>query len=656
MTTDCFFGTSEVDITPSESFPLCGYSWMSKRGEIGLDRLKIKVLYLKSGEEEIALCFADLHSGSLGILDAAQYYLKDKFSLGRIILAGNHTHSSVGMYHRNDLFDLILQQPRLNDVLRGKMIAGGLGLALARGVLAAKRNPKPGRLCLEEAKCWGVAWNRSVSRFWTRAHRKEWAAKHGTSGTSEIAQDLIDPRVRLLVVASDDKKDMAIFGTFGCHATALGPRQRYYSRDWPGLAEDKAKRLIEKNFGAVNVRVALGVGALGDASPLPDPEGSGGPDDQGPKLADRFSDAVAESIAVAVRPPASSQYRKFKLAVHSDLWSSKNAWEIGGPALGGAEDGPSPLRTVYREGAWKSPFPSGSAHAPKYKPIPGGWLHKVLKSKFVDIRPSKYMPVARVDFRSLEKGEEESVETFSIVTVPGEPTAWTGGEIESRLESSLGVQKIWTVGCTGEYSGYYTSVGEYRQQHYEGAMSIWGRDSLRELIDKLIALSGVKIAGIKLRPTIMERIRRAFEEIRDKLSKACAIVFRTAENSGHALWMEHASLGEMKRRQVFGIDENAGKSRAFETTSELIFQPEPLLEAEIRLCMAEISQGEQEILKDDLRLFDKNLTSYRIRSEFMNDVVEERIVKSDGSALMGKQPWVDVRDEKKDENNDNQGR
>ena len=72
-----------------------------------------------------------------------------------------------------------------------------------------------------------------------------------------------------------------------------------------------------------------------------------------------------------------------------------------------------------------------------------------------------------------------------FVTVPGEPTVMMAHRLERALVARTGLAGVTVLGYAGDSSGYYTTEEEYHAQHYEGAHTLYGRNTARHLEARL---------------------------------------------------------------------------------------------------------------------------------------------------------------------------
>lgn len=91
------------------------------------------------------------------------------------------------------------------------------------------------------------------------------------------------------------------------------------------------------------------------------------------------------------------------------------------------------------------------------------------------------------------------VNAHAFGTVPGEPTAFVAWQIEQGLLAGPGVATASVLGYAGDYAGYFTTRAEFRQQHDEGASTLFGVASSDHLAARLAELC---MHGGPLRPPV----------------------------------------------------------------------------------------------------------------------------------------------------------
>ncbi|MCB9656638.1 MAG: neutral/alkaline non-lysosomal ceramidase N-terminal domain-containing protein [Polyangiales bacterium] len=458
------FGTSEQPLPLPDDYGMAGYSLGGKKGHAGSQTLYARTLALKdAGGEEATLCIVDLMCPSLALFEAV--VAKTGIPAERLILAGTHTHTAPGHFYGNSFYRVFAQPLRPDAVFEPNLAwIDELGAAIAAGVSAAWTSLRPGVVGVGRADCYGVARNRSEAPFASNPEATAWSApgmpgEHATAGLHGTRR-AIDPRVTCIAARPTGAGDAAAFAFYACHATALGPKQTTYHRDWPGYAIDKVESRHPNGVVA-----ALGLGCAGDVSPLPPGEEEG--DAQGEPLAQTVGATVGDVVAdILAALPASTT--PLTLEVSGGAWApgATHAWDVGYPILFGAEDGRTELLgAVLREGMRKreGTRKPGDTQWPKRSVLP--LLKRMLRK--VGLNPSPWHPLHRL-----------RLGTHEFVTVPGEPTTVAGFRMEGDALGRPGVSSASLIGYSGDYAGYFTTAEEYALQHYEGAHTLYGEPTL----------------------------------------------------------------------------------------------------------------------------------------------------------------------------------
>lgn len=153
---------------------------------------------------------------------------------------------------------------------------------------------------------------------------------------------------------------------------------------------------------------------------------------------------------------------------------------MDGAAAAGAEDHRSPLhgRFGVYEGNARKPRPGAEADPAWPKRDALGLFQALLKDVTAALRPSPVHPLHLV-----------RVDDHLFATLPGEPTARAAWEIERAVLAASGASSASVLGYVGDYAGYLTTDAEYRAQHYEGAMTLYGRNTLAHLAARLAHLA-----------------------------------------------------------------------------------------------------------------------------------------------------------------------
>ncbi|HEX9794421.1 MAG TPA: neutral/alkaline non-lysosomal ceramidase N-terminal domain-containing protein [Planctomycetota bacterium] len=512
-------GVAEVDVTPHPDLPLAGFSMEGTTAHGVRGHLWMRVLYLRDAAgAEVVLAWSDLMSGSRLLLEkiAERTARADQIGVERILLSGTHTHAGPGWFYGNSLYDTFAAEKAGFDAGLVDWIAERAAGAVHR----ARESAVAGRVGFGTADLYGYSRNRSIEPFRSNPEAAAWntAGFPGAAIPREFnpQQRAVDPRVSVLVATdASGVKPIGVFGIFGCHATAMGPHSKFYSSDWPGDAVRHARAELEPVAGG-KVVVAVGCGATGDVNAWRtglDPDLSAGP-----RLSRYVGRGVGKALAEAARAalqqtgtPAVQVW--FSEPRHDDPPPAGGGkvrlaakWCFGAPTMGGSEESRSLLhRTgLTWEGQTDGSFAPDDPQFPKAK---GLGLVQDLLGKVLDLDPSPIYPL-----HCLRLGE------FLLATVPGEPTTWAAFEIERALVAASGAREVRVLGYTGDYGGYFTTLSEYKLQHYEGASTLLGRNATAYLQARLGEL-------LQQAPGAPPRRRRAtFQTLKD-----CA-AFRAGES------------------------------------------------------------------------------------------------------------------------------
>lgn len=476
-------GAAEIDMTPHEGLPMAGYSRAGQYAKGIRGRLFVRALYLEDARGNCAvLCFLDLLSASRYLLEktASMTAATCGISVERLILAGTHTHTGPGQFYGNSLYDQFAQaQPGFDRGL-ADWISGRVAKAIGEAVDTAV----PAYVGCVTRTLWGVSRNRSLDAFEKNQDMSHWDDPgwpgHGAPSSLSREQWAVDPRVKVLAaIRLDNKEPIALFGTFGCHATSLGRRVKWYSPDWPGAAVREARARLNAQYRLSPIVAVAGSGG-GDINAL------GNCKAQGPELANYAGACVGQVLAAAAED-AQKVATGFDLEVRYEELSTiertvdgkpdtrlAKHWAYGAPTLAGSEDGRSLLYQLglVREGMTGDHFSPQDPQYPKEPPLFG------LPALLLNVNPSPVLPLHILN-----------VGGHIFVTVPGEPTAMAAYRIEQAVRQQTGASWVNVLGYAGEYSGYFTTEEEYIAQHYEGSSTIYGRNSLRHIqagIQKLL--------------------------------------------------------------------------------------------------------------------------------------------------------------------------
>ena len=462
-------GAAEESLPLPDGYGMAGYSLGGKRGRPGAQSLYARAMALRDSEgNEATLVVADLMCASLALFEAVAQ--ASGVSRESLILAGTHTHSAPGHFFANSFYRAFAQPLTLEALLRPDLEwIDRLALDIAESVKRARATMRPCHVGVARRDVFGVARNRSHTAFLQNPGAADWGAAgfpaQGAPGGLYAQRRDIDPRLTAIVARPlpGEGGDPSLFAFYGCHATALGPTQATYHRDWPGYAVDE----IEDRQGAVVA--AIGLAAAGDITPLP-PGAEEGPV-QGEGLASTVGDTLG-AAASEFLDALPLDGTPLSLEVQPGAWVPEaDSWDVGWPILYGAEDGRTELFAAFLDEGMVADGPAptdplGAAQWPKRSAL--AMLQRLLRP---GLAPSPWHPVHR-----LRLGRH------LFFSAPGELSAFAAFEVERDLLATLGaggdIESASAIGYAGDYAGYVTTPAEYELQHYEGAHTLYGRDTL----------------------------------------------------------------------------------------------------------------------------------------------------------------------------------
>ncbi len=504
-------GVSEVDITPPLGLGLYGHGFEGRPAEGIRLRLRCQTFAFAQGApspEHLVLVTCDLAAPSLALQRLVVSRVRAQgidLSASRVLLMATHTHAGPAHYFRSPYYAGAFGSsvPGFDD-----RVESFLADAISDGVIRAVRDLAPATVEWRSQLVSGLTRNRSLAPF--RANHDEvnlWTEYCPSTGflPSGCVDDpqghplvvplstdrSIDPLLSVLIVRGAPSapggrgRVRGVFAAFAMHPTAIANTNNMYHGDTFGYATRYAEQRVVELEGGAGGRVVVGIanGAEGDVSPTWQT--------QSPQESRRIGEDLGEAIFGAVerseptdRQPQQieARYRDlhFQSALFYDAGRERrlcDTAELGAPAAGGAEDGPTRFRFIpeFNEGV-RSTRDSGSCHGGRI-PIYDVNTPGPDARNFPEVAP---ISLVRLGGRY-------------IAALPGEPTTTTGYHIRQALAAALSPApspaQIVIVGLTNEYLQYFATSDEFERQHYEGASTLWGPDSERFLAEQFVCLA-----------------------------------------------------------------------------------------------------------------------------------------------------------------------
>ena len=491
-------GAASIDITPIPGFAMAGHGSVGKIGRGVWTRLFARAVYLEDRNgNAVVLVVADLWSIPAGLADRVAQLLSGMpatrhLSRGQVLLAATHTHHGPGNYSTSPAYNAFASRALGFDIHLFRFLAARIANAIEK----AASSKQPATLDFSTARAPGLWRNRSFVAFRLDPESGNIVAANDDcpllTPTSEYPDEScgkgVDPVVRVLTVrAAGSDEVIAVAAFAGAHATAMGHALEVYSADFFGVAARTAERRLAS--GGFSPVVAVFAGLEGDVSPAwrfqdrRDSLGLGSKLGEAivaaTSLRDRVDGDVSSTFAIV-----SVKQQYFDDAQGRHLHTARSALP-GAPVLGGAEDGRTPLAALWREGT-KALFPSED-HGSKLGALDLNGVPVPLTEAIVaflkvpDRVPIAIQRVGRILFAGL----------------PGEFTVVAGKRVAAAVAAGAvsTPENVVTVGLANEYLSYFATPEEYEAQHYEGAFTAWGPNSVPLLEDRMGKLARGEIAA-----------------------------------------------------------------------------------------------------------------------------------------------------------------
>jgi len=239
------FAGDSIDITPSRSIPLAGYSGRSGPYKTIDDRLEVNALVIKQGDHKIVIVSADLLYIGKELHNSLSKKLGSRLRDDELFISSTHCHTAPST---DDT------KPLLGEV--DKAYVAFLTEKISRLTIdLLDREMKPVRIEYRGGYHTGYNINRR-RRVWIRSipPRREVATLPNARGTR-------DEEIRLLQLLDCNGGTGAVIWNYACHPVFY-PSDNSVSADYPGVVRSE----IRKQMGA-HVPVLFWQGFSGDINP-----------------------------------------------------------------------------------------------------------------------------------------------------------------------------------------------------------------------------------------------------------------------------------------------------------------------------------------------------------------------------------------------------
>lgn len=488
-------GVGKADLTPPPGFSMAGFSVIGRTGRGYWTRLFARAVYVEdAGGRSIVLVSCDLWAMPAGLADrVAELVAADETTrhLGRaqIVLAATHTHHAPGNYASTPLYNGLASNRGGFDDRLFQFLAH----RIAGAITTATRTAEPATGHWSQLAVGGVARNRSFEAFLLDPEASAFIGEQAQLDIGNViahvphpdAYRAVDPTLTVLrfAAAGDATRTIGVAAFFAVHPTAMGPRTEVYNSDVFGVATATVEQALNAGRPSDTPRavVALFNGAQGDVSPNWIEQDRVNTVRIGTSLATGIHTALEQPgrpLASGGTPELAYQFGRFPIAgrrfepTPGVVRQTAARARPGAAALGGAEDGRTPLFALgWTEGVTDL---AGGGQGPK-----ANFINPFRLDKLWFLRPLfalDSVPDAPLAFPAgvYRLGE------ITLATLPGEFTTVMGRRIAHAVGTAAGIpagSPVVLVGLANEYISYFTTAEEYAAQHYEGGSMIYGADA-----------------------------------------------------------------------------------------------------------------------------------------------------------------------------------
>lgn len=442
--------------------------------------------------ERIAFVSADMGAMFQSVRVEVIKQLRERFggtyTGDNVMLTATHTHvGNSGQAHAT------LYQIAGADA-SGMGYSGQNFRAAVDGIVAsiakAHANLEPGTVELTEGTLDDATRNRSLPAYETNEDVDEYASD-------------VDTRMTQLKLADATGTPVGMLNWFAVHPTS-------FSKDWTHLSADNkgyARYLFEEKMGtdpaeddtfvAAFANAAEGdvVAVDGNANSAPGYEGSEDERVNVERAGQRQFDAAVrlwEANGETLTGPVDSRARWADFGdftVRDEFTKGDGAREVCIPARGvsfaaGGENGPSGIPLVT-EGMTRSSLTGGALDAVADSPLGTLLGDALVDVPIVDTCQAEkpiLLPTGHLGWVPTKVPVQLlRVGSLAIVGVPGEPTTMSGRRLEATVKERLagsGVDTVVVAGLANSYTGYVATREEFAAQHYEGASTEFGPNTL----------------------------------------------------------------------------------------------------------------------------------------------------------------------------------
>jgi neutral ceramidase len=508
----CRVGFAQVELSSGRRGANTGWGPMGRLRcappTVAEQRLLVSALALEDERgERVVLVNADLHCGGSHLWRAAVE--ASGLDPSRVVVCGSHTHAGPGQRYGGFQYSLMAGPSPVDAWLSHRHVVP----PVARAVRQALGSLTPGGVTVARAAAPDAASNRAVPAWdhyddRTREDFLERGPGSAVPPDRPLPDRLRDPRVTVLAARAEDGSMRAALAWFAVHGTALGAKYPHFGADLFGYARAEVE--------GAGWSIGFGGGTSADVSPLPvDIDGTlrepteERPTAQGLDLAETIGRRIGVATLDAIRAAEGGAQDgaehgdagagpgavtggpgPLTIGVAHEIWRPRRSGlprpMVGMAQWGGGVDGSNDLWPEVGAGVHSPRYRARARHA--YSEASGQGPKVAIVQAVVPLPLRFGLLFAVVGPRRFPL-HVVRVGDHAFATVPGEPTTMSGWRIEQALLEATGCSSASVIGFAGDYGGYWVTPEEYREQRYEAAATIYGRDAATRLTERLAELA-----------------------------------------------------------------------------------------------------------------------------------------------------------------------
>jgi neutral ceramidase len=501
-------GAGLYDITgPAAEVGMMGFAETAQKTEGIFMRLWSRAFAIGDGSKRVVFVSADLgmvfQSVKQGVARklAADPELSPWYDERNVLISATHTHSGPGGYSHYFLYNATTSGFIPDNY---EVIVDGI----YRSILLAHRNLAPGRVYVNEGDLADASMNRSPIAYENNpaAERARYPAN-------------VDTRMTLLRLEARDGTPIGAINWFAVHPTNMGPTNRLIGGDHKGLASYLFERDHGTDYAADRTFVAaFAQSNAGDVTPNLWGPADGVHDRERLGIIAGRQESFARSLfdAATARLQGSVDYRHAYVDMPSASLAGSGATlcpaAMGASFAAGSTEDNSLSVQLFPEGvtvdslswtedarstllanllpgvvglAWPATLDAAYEACHGAKPI-------LIPTGLASFDGHPWTPPV-VPVQILKIGQ------LKIVGVPAEVTTMAGRRLREAVRRSPD-EAVVIAGLSNAYTSYISTAEEYAKQHYEGASTQFGPNTLAAYQQEFSRLADALASGAAVPP------------------------------------------------------------------------------------------------------------------------------------------------------------